>query len=73
MKLDLRPRCQRENCNILIRKTQLAQRNYKLYKPYCSFHCQEWDKLEQMRKYLDKQKEEDNEHSHIRSGGNSSL
>lgn len=49
MKLDLRPRCKR--CGKAPRgKMQIA--NYERYKPFCTFHCQEWDNLESAQKYL---------------------
>lgn len=51
--LDLRDRCLRERCHKLIRKGKMAQANYQRYKPYCSYGCQEWHKLEQARAYLD--------------------
>lgn len=45
MKLDLRTRCARQRCRKIPRgKMQTA--NYEHYKPYCSFHCQEWARVE---------------------------
>ena len=52
--LDLRPRCKR--CRKMPRgKMQLA--NWDRYKPYCSYHCQEWARLEEARAYLDRLRE----------------
>ena len=43
VKLDLRPRCLR--CK-KIPHGKMKQANFERYKPYCSFHCQEWHRLE---------------------------
>lgn len=49
MKLDLRPRC--KYCRKIPRgKMNVA--NYERYKPYCSFHCQEWGRLQDAAAYL---------------------
>jgi len=49
MKLDLRIRCKR--CHKIPRgKLNLA--HYERYKPFCSFHCQEWYSLERAMEYL---------------------
>lgn len=49
MKLDLRPRCER--CRKIPRgKMQTA--NYERYKPYCSYHCQEWHRLEKASAFV---------------------
>lgn len=43
MKLDFRPRCKR--CRKIPRgKARMAE--FERYKPLCSFHCQEWDRVE---------------------------
>lgn len=47
--LDLRPRCKR--CN-KIPRGKLKQQSYEHYKPYCSYHCQEWHRLEQASEYI---------------------
>lgn len=52
MKLDLRPRCKRPACNDLIRKGKDAQWRWKHYKPYCSYNCQEWHRLESAQEYI---------------------
>lgn len=31
---------------------KLNQANFERYKPYCSFHCQEWGRLEDAQAYL---------------------
>lgn len=47
--IDLRPRCER--CQKLPRgKMNLAA--YEKYKPYCSYHCQEWAALEGAMAYI---------------------
>jgi hypothetical protein len=50
--LDLRARCERKNCNKLIRKGEAAQREFARYRPYCSYHCQEWGRLEGAMQHL---------------------
>lgn len=46
---DFRDRCKR--CRKLIKgKLRVAQ--YEQYKPYCSYHCQEWAKLEDAQAYI---------------------
>lgn len=52
--LDLRPRCGRRRCNKLIRRGKRAQAEHERYTPYCSFHCQEWARLEDAQDYLDR-------------------
>ncbi len=54
MKLDLRDRCQRARCSRLIRKGKIAQQNYASYKPFCSFACREWDRLEVAQEYINR-------------------
>lgn len=47
--LDLRPRCKR--CKKIPRgKMQVA--NFARNKPYCSFSCQEWGRLEDAQRYI---------------------
>lgn len=50
--VDLRERCQRMRCWKIIRSNNVAQANYQRYKPFCSFNCQEWDRLEMAQKYI---------------------
>jgi len=50
--LDLRDRCARKNCGKLIRQNQGAQAQYQRYKPFCSYHCQEWDRVEGAARHL---------------------
>jgi hypothetical protein len=52
--LDLRARCLRRRCHKLIRKGKLAQANYQRYKPFCSYACQEWNKIEEARDYINR-------------------
>lgn len=52
--LDLRDRCKRPRCDKLIRKGKMAQANWQRYKPYCSYGCQEWHRLEQAAEYLER-------------------
>lgn len=54
MRLDLRDRCTRQRCAQLIRKGKMAQANYQRYKPYCSYSCQEWHRLEEAQDYLNR-------------------
>ena len=49
MKLDLRPRCKR--CGKMPRG-KMQTENYERYKPYCSYHCQEWANLEGAQRYI---------------------
>jgi endogenous inhibitor of DNA gyrase (YacG/DUF329 family) len=49
MRLDLRPHCKR--CG-KIPRGKLQRENYDRYKPYCSYHCQEWHILEQAQRYI---------------------
>ena len=49
MNLDLRPRCKR--CRKLPRG-KMQTENLKRYAPYCSFHCQEWARLEDAQQYI---------------------
>jgi hypothetical protein len=51
--LDLRPRCKR--CG-KIPRGKMAEQSYKMYQPFCSYHCQQWYGLEEVRKYLDSNK-----------------
>ncbi|OGP87160.1 MAG: hypothetical protein A2031_08110 [Deltaproteobacteria bacterium RBG_19FT_COMBO_43_11] len=52
MKIDLRPRCKRKNCN-KIPRGKLQKANFtKHYPGYCSFQCQEWDKLEKVIRHM---------------------
>lgn len=48
--LGLRYRCRR--CAKLIRKGKMAQASWQRYKPYCSYACQEWHRLESSVAYL---------------------
>ena len=57
MALDFRPRCRR--CNKIPRGKRQKE-NYERYKPFCSFNCQEWFKLEEAMRYINKLKEENN-------------
>ena len=57
MKIDLRERCKRGRCNKLILKNKTAQYAYSLYKPYCSYHCQQWNALEQAQAHINSIKE----------------
>ena len=50
--LDLRDRCARTKCNCLIKKSKMAQDKFNRYKPFCSYHCQEWSSLEEAMKSL---------------------
>lgn len=50
--LDLRDRCARQRCHKLIRQGAQAQSEYQRYKPFCSYHCQEWDRVEGAARYL---------------------
>lgn len=54
--IDLRDRCKRPRCGKLIRKGKMAQANYQRYKPYCSYGCQEWHRLELAQEYLDEKR-----------------
>lgn len=48
--VDLRDRCKR--CNRSPRgKMQTA--NWNRYKPFCSYNCQEWFRLEEAQRYID--------------------
>lgn len=49
-KIDLRPRCKR--CKKLPRG-KMKQAEFERYAPYCSYHCQEWGRLEDARRHLD--------------------
>ena len=37
----------------------MAEQSYKMYQPFCSYHCQQWYGLEEVRKYLDSKKRVD--------------
>lgn len=50
--LDLRDRCARENCRKLIRQSKGAQAEFQRYKPFCSYHCQEWARTEGALRHL---------------------
>lgn len=50
--LDLRDRCARQRCHKLIRQSNGAQVEFQRYKPYCSYHCQEWDRTESAARHL---------------------
>ena len=50
--LDLRARCARPRCNKLIRKGEAAKREFARYRPFCSYHCQEWARLEGAMQHL---------------------
>lgn len=52
--LDLRSRCARQRCDKLIRKGQQAQAEFKRYSPFCSYHCQEWARLEGAQAVIDR-------------------
>jgi hypothetical protein len=56
--VDLRDRCHRERCFKLIRKGKMAQERYARYKPFCSYNCQEWDRIEVAQAYLDSRRTE---------------
>lgn len=30
----------------------MAEQSYKTYQPFCSYHCQQWYRLEEVREYL---------------------
>jgi hypothetical protein len=49
MKIDFRPRCKR--CG-KIPRGKMQNSNYERYKPFCSFHCQEWFNVEETSRYL---------------------
>src|ERR1700683_2741023 len=49
MKIDPRPRCRR--CH-KIPRGKMAWGNWERYAPYCSYHCQEWGRLEDAQRYL---------------------
>lgn len=49
--LDLRQRCKR--CKKMPRG-KMQQANWDRYKPYCSYHCQEWHQLELASEYVRK-------------------
>jgi hypothetical protein len=49
MRIDLRPRCRR--CH-KIPRGKIAWGNWERYAPYCTFHCQEWGRLEDAQAYL---------------------
>jgi hypothetical protein len=51
--LDLRDRCARSRCNKLITKGKNVQAEYARYKPFCSYHCQQWAGLEGAKAHLD--------------------
>ena len=44
MKIDLRTRCDR--CR-KIPRGKMNLENWQRYKPFCSYHCQQWGQLEQ--------------------------
>jgi hypothetical protein len=50
--IDFRDRCARERCNKLITKGKQAQYNFTMYKPYCSYHCQQWHGLEVAQSHI---------------------
>ncbi len=52
VKIDLRDRCAREKCNKLIGKSKMKIAAYDHYKPYCSYHCQQWHGLELAQKHI---------------------
>lgn len=43
-------RCER--CNKAIKKSKIAQVEYEKYKPYCSYHCQQWATLSKAKQHL---------------------
>jgi hypothetical protein len=46
-------RCERHRCRKIPRgKLRLAER--ERYAPYCSFHCQEWARLEGAQAYVNR-------------------
>lgn len=47
--IDLRDRCTR--CGRLIRGKS-SIKSFEIYKPFCSFHCQEWHRLESCQRHL---------------------
>lgn len=50
--LDLRDRCARDSCAKLIRKGKQSQAEYARYRPYCSYHCQQWAGIDSARRHL---------------------
>jgi hypothetical protein len=54
MDLDLRPCCKR--CR-KIPRGKMQQANWDRYQPYCSYHCQEWHRLEEAQRYLNQRRE----------------
>ena len=54
MKLDFSLRCKR--CGKLI-KGKKREREFSLYKPFCSYACKEWYPLEKATEYLALKKE----------------
>ena len=48
----LRDRCARSSCNKLITKGKQVQAEYARYKPFCSYHCQQWAGLEDAQRYI---------------------
>ena len=46
--LDVRTRCAR--CK-QIPRGKLAKQSYERYRPFCSYHCQEWAQLEDAARY----------------------
>jgi hypothetical protein len=51
-KIDLRDRCRRAKCKKLIRKGAAAKAEFERYRPYCSYHCQQWSGIEDASTYL---------------------
>lgn len=49
MKLDLLTRCAR--CR-KIPRGKMQKENYERYKPYCSYNCQEWHRVEEARRHI---------------------
>ena len=57
--LDLRIRCER--CKKLIRKSAGAVAEYQRYKPFCSYHCQQWGALEDAQRRINSLKRAEQE------------
>jgi hypothetical protein len=47
--IDFRPTCKR--CGKHPRG-KMQEANFKRYAPFCSYHCQEWFRLEEAQRYI---------------------
>ena len=49
-------------CKRCLRKPRgkMQKNNYERYKPFCSYHCQEWFKLEEAQRYINSKLREGN-------------